>query len=304
MKSPRFPQPLVMPAATLDFAVRTYIMGILNVTPDSFSDGGRWSDLDKALTHARRMAENGADIIDVGGESTRPGAESVSARDEIDRVVPVIRRLASELDTPVSIDTYKAEVAQAAVQAGASLINDISAGTMDPTIFDVAAAAGVPIVVSHIQGTPRTMQRSPAYGDVVAEVTAFLASARDNAVKAGVDPAKVVVDPGIGFGKTLEHNLALLGQLETLADLGQPVLVGTSRKTFIGMITQAAGLGGQSPKEREEGTAASNALAIAHGAHIVRVHDVAAMARVSRVSDAIVRGHVVQQSGQEGVQAC
>jgi dihydropteroate synthase len=239
-------------------AVKPLVMGVLNVTPDSFSDGGRWLDAGAAVAHGLRMVSEGADVVDVGGESTRPGADAVDIDEELRRVLPVVEALAPH--TRVSIDTRKAEVAEAALAAGASLLNDVSA-----SLAPVARAAGAGWVAMHMQGEPATMQQDPSYDDVVAEVQAFLV---ERAETAGVD--EVWIDPGIGFGKTLEHNLALLAHLDALVDTGYPVVVGTSRKSFLGRLT-----GGAGPDDRVEASVATAAWALAQGARMVRVHDVA-----------------------------
>jgi len=244
-------------------------MGVLNVTPDSFSDGGRWLDPGAALAHGLRMVAEGADVIDVGGESTRPGAEPVPADEELRRVVPVVEALAAHVR--VSIDTRKPEVAEAAIEMGATLVNDVSA-----SLAPVAAAAGVGWVAMHMQGHPRTMQEAPAYDDVVAEVGAFLV---ERASSAGVD--EVWIDPGIGFGKTLEHNLTLLRHLEDLVATGYPVVVGTSRKAFLGRLT-----GGAPVDDRVEASVATAAWAMSQGAAMVRVHDVRPTVQAARLLDA------------------
>ena len=241
-------------------------MGVLNVTPDSFSDGGRWLDAGAAVEHGLRMVEEGADIVDVGGESTRPGADPVDTDEELRRVLPVIEALAPH--TRVSIDTRKADVAREALAAGASLVNDVSA-----TLAAVARAAGAGWVAMHMQGDPRTMQQAPAYDDVVGEVTAFLV---ERAEAAGVD--EVWIDPGIGFGKTMEHNLALLAHLDHLVATGFPVVVGTSRKSFLGRLT-----GGAEPEDRVEASVATAAWALSQGATMVRVHDVAPTVAAARL---------------------
>jgi dihydropteroate synthase len=241
-------------------------MGVLNVTPDSFSDGGRWLDAGAAVAHGLRMVEEGADVIDGGGESTRPGADPVDADEELRRVLPVVAALAPH--TRVSIDTRKAEVAEAARAAGASLLNDVSA-----TLAPVAKSAGAGWVAMHMQGQPATMQQDPTYDDVVAEVRAFLV---DRAETAGVE--EVWIDPGIGFGKTMEHNLALLAHLDELVATGYPVVVGTSRKAFLGRLT-----GGAPPDDRVEASVATAAWALAHGASMVRVHDVAPTVAAARL---------------------
>ncbi|MGC8834074.1 MAG: dihydropteroate synthase [Armatimonadota bacterium] len=264
---------------------RTLVMGILNVTPDSFSDGGRYISTDAAVEHALEMVSEGADIIDVGGESTRPGATPVPADEEMRRVLPVIERLAEASSVPISVDTYKAVVAREAVRAGACMINDISGLRFEPELARVAADTGSFLVIMHSIHTPATMQENPCYENVVEEVRSFLERQVEFAERQGVPRERMLVDPGIGFGKTLEHNLQLLRGLPRLAELGQPVLVGVSRKSFIGML-----LGGASPEERLEGTLASVVLSIAGGARVVRVHDVAPAVRAVRVADAIVKG--------------
>jgi dihydropteroate synthase len=270
----------------LDLGSRTHIMGILNVTPDSFSDGGRHADTARAITQARLMAAQGADIIDVGGESTRPGAEPVSEDEELRRIIPVIERLASELTIPISVDTYKSRVARKALAAGASIVNDISGLRFSLDMAGVVAEHGAAVVIMHIKGTPRDMQQNPVYTDVVAEVRSYLADSITIAVQAGVKPESILVDPGIGFGKTLEHNLTLLNRLGELRSLGRPILLGTSRKKFIGAI-----LGIAEADRRQEGTAATIVLGIERGARVLRVHDVAPMVKVARMTDAIVRAN-------------
>jgi dihydropteroate synthase len=262
---------------------RTLLMGIVNVTPDSFSDGGAYLDPDVAIDRGLRLVADGADILDVGGESTRPGSEPVSADDEVARVLPVIEGLGGRVSVPVSIDTRKASVAQAALDAGASIVNDISAGG-DPRMFATVRDAEAGMVLMHMKGEPKTMQDEPAYHDVVAEVRGFLGARMDAAVDAGIDRRRLCVDPGIGFGKKLEHNLALLRDLSRLRELGVPVLVGPSRKRFVGVLT------GTEADDRVEGTAGVVAWCAAQRADIVRVHDVREMSRVVRVVDAIVRG--------------
>ncbi len=251
------------------------VMGILNVTPDSFSDGGRFCDLPGAIKQAREMVMAGADLIDVGGESTRPGAMPVAESEQIARVVPVISAITQELDAAVSIDTTRAAVAEAALEAGAVMVNDISAGRDDPRMFPLVASRRAPIILMHMQGTPATMQDDPRYGDVVGEVSKFLLERADYAQTAGIDPADVLLDPGIGFGKTTEHNLELLNRLWDLVALGRPVVVGTSRKGFIGQITGETMTSG-----RVFGTSATVAWSAGNGAAVVRVHDVPAMVRV------------------------
>jgi dihydropteroate synthase len=258
-------------------------MGVLNVTPDSFSDGGRFFDPEAAVEHGVRMAAEGADLIDVGGESTRPGAEAVAPEEERDRVVPVIKRLSAELDVPVSIDTRKPSVAAAAVEAGATVVNDIS-GARDPQMLEVVRDAGAGLVLMHMRGEPATMQEFTDYADVVAEVRDQLRGRVDAAVQAGIHPDHVVVDPGIGFSKTPDQNLVLLRDVRALFELGRPVLVGPSRKSFIGKVLDLE------VDERLEGTAAAVAWLVAQGVHLVRVHDVKEMTRVARLVEAILRG--------------
>ena len=265
----------------IDMSRRTAVMGIVNVTPDSFSDGGKYFDAARAVAHGERMAHEGADMIDVGGESTRPGARPVPAEDEIARVIPVIRGLRRKISLPISIDTMKSKVARAALDEGADVINDISALGFDAAMASLVAAEKVPVVLMHMQGMPRTMQQSPSYGDVVEEVRTYLHSRMQFAVESGVETERIVIDPGIGFGKNLEHNLALLRALGALTALGRPVLVGTSRKTFLGKLLDAA------PEERLEGSLAAAVAAVLAGANIVRVHDVKEAVRAVRIADAL-----------------
>jgi dihydropteroate synthase len=269
---------------------RAAVMGIVNVTPDSFSDGGRFLVPDAAVAHGIELAEQGADVLDVGGESTRPGAAPVPAAEELRRVVPVVERLAATTTVPLSIDTTKAAVARAALDAGATVVNDVSAGRSDPEILGVAAEAGAGYVVMHMQGEPRTMQADPRYDDVVAQVGDFLAERIEVARTAGVAEGALAADPGIGFGKTVEHNLRLLAGLPALAErVGVPVLVGTSRKTFVAKVLARAGTAsGDLPvDQREEGTLATVVWAVERGASIVRVHDVLPAVRAVRLLDAL-----------------
>jgi dihydropteroate synthase len=259
-------------------------MGVINVTPDSFSGDGLAGDVDAAVRQAAEFVEAGVDFFDVGGESTRPGAEPVPAEEEIQRTVPVIVRLRAKFPTPISIDTSHAATARAALEAGAHLVNDITGLRGDPDMAAVVAGFGVPVVLMHIQGTPRTMQQNPTYDDVVEDVRTYLQESIALATAAGIARDRIIVDPGIGFGKTVAHNLQILRRLGELRTLGCPVLVGTSRKSFLGKILD------RPVTDRLEGTAASVAIAIAHGADLVRVHDVKEMVRVVRVADAIVRG--------------
>jgi dihydropteroate synthase len=267
----------VLPTST-----RCLVMGVLNVTPDSFSDGGRFLDHRAAIVHGLAMAAEGADLLDVGGESSRPGAVYVDERTELDRVLPVIEALAVATDVPISVDTRKAAVARAAIEAGAMVVNDVSAGRDDPGLLELAADAKAAVMLMHMQGTPPTMQDNPTYTDVVGEVERFLADRSRAAEAAGVQHDRLVVDPGIGFGKRDEHNYALLANLARFTELGHPVMVGTSRKGFIG---RALGL---PMHERLEGTAATVVWAVERGARIVRVHDVRHMVRTVRMTEALL----------------
>lgn len=256
-------------------------MGVLNVTPDSFSDGGLYLGADAAVAHAARLVDEGADVLDVGGESSRPGAESVAAAEQIRRTAPVIRRVREFWPGPISIDTTRAEVAAAARAAGADWINDISALRDDPDLVDLVGEWGCPVVLMHMRGTPRTMQADPGYTDIGREVTDFLADRADWAQARGVARERIILDPGIGFGKTWEHNLALLRDLPRLIALGYPVLVGLSRKSFLGRISNTA------PEDRLEGSLVGAVRAVQLGARIVRVHDVLATRRALTVARAI-----------------
>lgn len=268
--------------ARLDLDVRTLVMGVLNVTPDSFSDGGLFLDPQAAVGHATAMVADGADILDIGGESTRPGSDPVPEEEEIARTVPVIEALTNaSIGVPISIDTRKAAVAVAAVAAGATIVNDVSAGEDDPDMLAAVADAGAAMVLMHKQGDPKTMQTAPAYTDVVAEVRGYLEQRIDAAVAAGIAREALCIDPGIGFGKTVAHNLSLMKHIDAIARLDRPVLVGPSRKAFIGTLL------GVEVDERLEGTAASVAYLVATGAHVVRVHDVREMHRVVTIVDAI-----------------
>ncbi len=272
---------LITRHGTIDMTRRTAVMGIVNVTPDSFSDGGKYFDPLRAVAHGEQMAHDGADIVDVGGESTRPDARPVAAQEEIARVLPVIRGLRAIIGIPISIDTTKSEVARAALDEGADVINDVSALRFDPAMAPLAAREKVPVALMHMQGTPQTMQRRPSYENVVEEVKAFLEARAEFALAAGVAADRIIIDPGIGFGKNVEHNLALLRGLGVLAELGRPVLVGASRKTFIGQLLDAA------PGERLEGSLAAAAAAVLAGANMIRAHDVKEAARAVRIADAL-----------------
>jgi dihydropteroate synthase len=274
----------VLPAgpAGLDLSGAPLLMGVLNVTPDSFSDGASYPDLEAAVAAALEMVEEGAALLDIGGESTRPGAAPVSLEDELARVVPVVRALAPQLPGRLSVDTYKAEVAAQALKEGAYMVNDISALRMDPRMVDVVRDADCPVVLMHMQGEPRNMQQNPQYGDVVGEVYAFFVERLNWAVDHGLREENLLVDPGIGFGKATEHNLELLRNLATFRSLGRPLVVGTSRKRFLGEIT-----GVTVPAERDGATAATTVLAAREGAHIVRVHGVGVNAEAARVARAV-----------------
>ena len=266
------------PGGSITFGRRTAVMGVLNVTPDSFSDGGEWMDPNLALRHARRMVRDGADLIDVGGESTRPGARPVPAAEEIRRVVPVIERLAAE-KILVSIDTSKAAVARAAFTAGAKILNDVTALRGDPAMAKAAATARVGVILMHMKGTPRTMQKKAVYGDVVAEILGFFREILKSAWSAGIERDKIILDPGIGFGKSPKHNLEILRRLDEFRSLGRPLAIGTSRKSFIGRAL------GRQVHDRMSGTGATVAAAILRGADLVRVHDVREMSDVARMTD-------------------
>lgn len=271
---------------TLNLAQRTHIMGVINVTPDSFSDGGRYFQREKAIEHGLTMAQDGADIIDVGGESTRPYSKKISINEEIDRVIPVIETLDRELKIPISIDTYRAEVARQAIKAGASIINDISALRFDPDMISVAAESDVPVILMHMKGTPADMQENPTYDNLIEEILDFLRDAVDRAVKGGIRKEMIIVDPGIGFGKTFDHNLEILRDLTKFGSLERPILLGTSRKAFIGHILK------KEVHERDTGTMATIAASVMKGAHIIRVHDVKKCVDTVKIADAIERGSV------------
>lgn len=262
----------------LPLGKRTYIMGILNVTPDSFSDGGKFLDLDKAVEHAKRMVAEGADIIDVGGESTRPGSQEISAEEELKRIMPVLERLVKELEVPISVDTYKAEVAEEALRIGVHMVNDVWGMQRDPKMAAVVARYGVPVVVMHNQ------KGTDYQGDIIEELCRYFRKSIRLGVAAGIAQEKIILDPGIGFGKTPEQNMLVMSRLGELNDLGHPILLGTSRKSMIGKILDLP------TEERLEGTLATTVLGIIQGVDIVRVHDVKENVRVAKVTDAIVRG--------------
>jgi dihydropteroate synthase len=273
----------------LDLGSQACIMGILNTTPDSFSDGGRYHTLDAALAQGRELVAAGAGILDIGGESSRPFAEPVSEQEEMDRTIPVIEALANEIQVPISIDTVKPAVAKAALNAGAAIINDISAFEKDPALADLAAETGAPAILMHMKGTPETMQINPSYEDLMGEITDYLDARVAFAVERGISRDKIILDPGIGFGKTVEHNLVLIKELHRLTALGFPVLMGPSRKSFIqNILTQTTKKeAGPDDPRTEYGTLAAVAASLMNGAHIVRVHDVETVASFSRIIDAI-----------------
>lgn len=262
---------------------KTLIMGILNVTPDSFANGGRYNSIDSALLQAARMAEEGADIIDIGGESTRPGTRPVSLKEEMKRTIPVIKKLAKRINLPISIDTYKSRVAREALDSGASLVNDISALRMDKGMAGVVSRYKAPLILMHMQGRPSNMQKNPQYGDVIGEIISFLRERMELAKEKGVDEERIIIDPGIGFGKKAKHNLEIFDRLSEFRSLGRPILVGPSRKSVIGNVLNLP------VEERLEGTAAAVAASILNGADIIRVHDVREMKRVADMTDAILR---------------
>lgn len=268
-----------------DLSQRTLIMGVLNVTPDSFSDGGCFFKAEKAVAQGLRLAEGGADILDIGGESTQPGAQPLDEQEEARRVIPVIRELSKRIDIPISIDTRKARVAEESLQAGAEMVNDISALRFDERMAEVVAGQYVPVVLMHMRGQPENMQTDTHYNDLIGEILSFLQERIAHAESLGISGECLIVDPGIGFGKSLEegHNLTILKHLSRFKVLGKPLLIGTSRKAFIGRIT------GLPPEQREEETMATVAIAILHGANIVRVHEVERMRRVVQVVDAVLR---------------
>jgi dihydropteroate synthase len=268
---------------TLQFGDRTLVVGILNVTPDSFSDGGLNFEPSRAIDRALEMESEGADIIEVGGESTRPGSERLQARDELARILPVVRGLAGKLRIPLAVDTYKADVAEASIGEGASIINDVSALRFDPAIADVAARERAALVLMHMRGEPKTMQQLAPSPDIFAEIEADIDAAILVAESSGVAREQIIVDPGIGFGKTLDQNLAIINHLNRFEVFDLPLMIGMSRKSFIGKLT------GRVEGERVMGTAASAAAAIIRGAHLIRVHDVREMVEVARVTDSLLR---------------
>jgi dihydropteroate synthase len=268
----------------LDFSKKTYIMGILNVTPDSFADGGLYFDKFSAIDRAHQMVEEGADIVDIGGESTRPGSEPISLEEELRRTIPVIEAIAGKINVPISIDTYKSEVAKAALDAGASIVNDISGLRFDTKMSEVVSEYKVPVVIMHIRGNPKDMQQNPVYEALIPEIMDYFRMGIKIATQRGISEDKIIIDPGIGFGKTFEHNLEIINNLREFTLLEKPILAGPSRKAFIGKI-----LGGAPVTERLEGTAAVVAISIINGANMIRVHDVKEMVKVAKVADAVKR---------------
>jgi len=267
---------------TLDLSSRTHLMGVLNVTPDSFSDGGRFLKLEEAVKQGLKLAEEGADIIDIGGESTRPGSEPVTIEEELRRIMPVIEELTKRIQVPISIDTYKSKIAKEVLDSGASMVNDISGLRFDPEMKKVIAEYDVPVVLMHIQGTPRNMQENPKYDNLIEDIKSYLNQSISMAEEAGIGEDKIIIDPGIGFGKTLDDNLKILKNLREFKSLGKPVMIGVSRKSFIGKILDLP------TDERLEGSLAALAIAVINGANILRVHDVKESKRVAKLVDAIL----------------
>jgi len=279
---------LRLPSKTLLLGERTLVMGVLNVTPDSFSDGGLFLNADAAVARALEMERAGADLLDIGGESTRPGSKGVSAKEELQRILPVLEKLRGKIQIPISVDTSKSEVAEAAAAAGAEILNDVTALRNDPLIAEVARRRKLPLILMHMRGEPRTMQKGPFAKNVIRDVLTGLRRAIAFARRAGVAKSQIIIDPGIGFGKNYAQNLELLRRLPELSKLGYPLLVGTSRKSFIAHILRTQSQQSSEADDRIWGTAATVAASILQGAHIVRVHDVAEMVKVARVADAIL----------------
>jgi dihydropteroate synthase len=275
-------KPIICGNKKFDFNENVYIMGILNVTPDSFSDGGHFLKEKDAILHAEKMVEEGADIIDIGGESTRPGSEPVPSKEEIKKVVPIIKAVKKNLDTVVSIDTYKADVAKAAINAGADIINDISAMRFDPEMKEVALNADVPVILMHIKGKPKDMQVSPSYDCVITEIMDYFRQVIDEAVSYGIKEDKIIIDPGIGFGKSLQHNITIIKRLSEFKSLKKPLLMGLSLKSFIGKIID------KDVDERLYGTIAANAVSVLNGANILRVHDVGETVQAAKMAEALI----------------
>ncbi len=290
----RLPAVADHPARTLVLGERTLVMGILNVTPDSFSDGGKFLNMDAAIARALAIERAGADLIDIGGESTRPGSEPIAAEEELRRVIPVIESLRGRLKIPISIDTMKPEVAEAAAAAGAEILNDVSGLRAGSGMAEIARRRKLPLILMHMRGEPRTMQQQPFARNVLRDVTSGLHRSLATARRAGVPKSQIVLDPGLGFGKSTEQDFELLAHLPDLARLGCPLLIGASRKKFIGRV-----LGGVPSSERVWGTAATVCAAISGGAHIVRVHDVTEMVQVARVTDAVLNPRLAAKTAQE-----
>ncbi len=267
---------------------KTVIMGILNVTPDSFFDGGLYLEKNGAVEHAIEMIEQGADIIDIGGESTRPFSDPIPTDEELKRVMPVLENLSRKTQTPISIDTYKSEVARHAIEGGATIVNDISALTFDPAMAPLIAETNVPVILMHMKGTPKNMQSNPIYKDLIKDIKSFFHQKLEIAIKAGIKRDRIIIDPGIGFGKSFNDNLKIIKDLNEFSDLGQPILIGTSNKSFIGNML------GTSIESRDTGTMATLAAAIMNGADIVRVHNVKSSRETATIIDAIKSGHPVQ----------
>ncbi|MBU0573931.1 MAG: dihydropteroate synthase [Candidatus Margulisbacteria bacterium] len=277
------PAPLKIGNREFGFGEKTFIMGILNVTPDSFSDGGRFLDADRAAEQAEKLVNEGADILDIGGESTRPGAYPVSADEEIRRILPVIKWIRANLPVPISVDTRKASVAETALNAGADMVNDVSGLRFDPKMAGVIAKHNKPVCIMHCQGDPKTMQENPFYSDIISEITDSLEESIEIAKNAGILCEKIIIDPGIGFGKTVADNLEIIKHLKEFRVLGRPIMIGPSRKSYIGALL------GKKEDNRVAGTAAAVAVAISNGADIIRVHDVAEMLDITEITDAITR---------------
>ncbi|MGB0036993.1 MAG: dihydropteroate synthase [Candidatus Acidiferrales bacterium] len=284
-----------LPTRMLALGGRTLVMGVLNVTPDSFSDGGLHFAADAAVARALEMERQGADIVDIGGESTRPGSLGISAEEELGRILPVLEKLRGRLAIPISVDTSKAEVAEAAADTGAEILNDVTSLRADPRLAEIARRRKLPLILMHMRGEPRTMQKLPFARDVVRDVVGGLRRAVAIARRAGLAKSQVILDPGTGFGKSVAQNYELLARLPELARLGSPLMVGTSRKSFIGRV-----LGDAPESERQWGTAATVTASILGGAHIVRVHDVAEMVQVARVADAILAPRSIERAGRTG----
>ena len=285
LEHPASPRHVIMTAGPHEIVIQSnpLVMGVLNVTPDSFSDGGTFVTVEQAVDHARQMQAEGADIIDIGAESSRPGAHPIDEREELRRLIPVVEAVRAAVSLPISVDTTKAAVARSAIQAGVAIVNDISALQGDSSMAQLVAETGVGVVLMHMQGTPQTMQQSPRYGNVVEEVMAFLQQRAQVAIACGVRSSQIVLDPGFGFGKLQEHNLRMLAEFEAFTTLGYPVLAGVSRKQFIGNVIR------RPVHEREFGNAGAVAVAVLKGAHIIRVHDVRAMKDTAMVVSAISR---------------